>query len=97
MTYERSENVALSEQVLRGGAGLIMMEAVLLGAALTPAVTAGLTLSAAYLLFTAFTGWDPLCALIRGQQRSVQASKSRAMALPAPTGAGRSQVHKKAA
>lgn len=65
-TYQRNENMEFGEQVLRGGVGLIMLETVLLGTAMSPALIAGLSLTALYMAFTALTGWDPVYALGRG-------------------------------
>ena len=67
-TYQRNENMEFGEQVLRGGVGLIMLEAVLLSTAMSPALIAGLSLTALYMAFTALTGWDPIYALGQAAQ-----------------------------
>ena len=97
-TYEQNGNMEFGEQVLRGGVGLIMIETVLLTPALAPAVIAGLSLTALYMVFTAIMAWDPLYALGQGlQQRGEETVKASVTRLPSRSETVVSHGHKKAA
>ena len=96
-TYEQNGNMEFGERVLRGGVGLIMIETVLLTPALAPAVIAGLSLTALYMVFTAIMAWDPLYTLAQGKHHHGETVKASVTPFPSRPGTGGSHGHKKAA
>ena len=96
-TYEKIGNMEFGERVLRGGVGLIMMEAVFLTPALTPVVIAGLTFAALYLTLTAIMAWDPIYTLAPNSQHSGETIKASVTPLPSRPETVVSHGHKKAA
>ncbi len=97
-TYEQNGNMEFGEQILRGGVGLIMIETVLLTPAVAPAVIAGLSLAALYMVFTAIMAWDPVYALAQGLlHRGEEPIKASVTPLPSRPETVVSHGHKKAA
>jgi hypothetical protein len=96
-TYEQNGNMEFGEQVLRGGVGLIMMETVFLTTALTPALIAGLSMAALYMVFTAIMAWDPIYALAQSLQHGGEVTKASVTTLPSRPETSVSHGHKKAA
>ncbi len=96
-TYEQNGNMEFGERVLRGGVGLIMMETVFLTPALTPAVIAGLTFAALYMVLTAIMAWEPLYTLAKGTHQHGETVKASVSPFPSRPETGGSHGHKKAA
>ena len=97
-TYEQNGNMEFGEQILRGGVGLIMIETVLLTPAVAPAVIAGLSLAALYMVFTAIMGWEPIYSLGQAlQHRGEEVAKASVTRLPSRSEAGVTHDHRKAA
>jgi len=97
-TYEQNGNMEFGEQILRGGVGLIMIETVLLTPAVAPAVIAGLSLAALYMVFTAIMAWDPIYALAQAlQPRVEETTKASVTPFPGRTETDADHGHKKAA
>jgi hypothetical protein len=98
-TENRIGNMEFGERVLRGGVGMIMMETVFLATALTPALIAGLTFAALYLVLTAIMAWDPIYALaqLSLQGKGGEVVKASVTPLPSRPETRVSHGHKKAA
>jgi hypothetical protein len=75
-SYTENGSMEFGEMVLRGGVGMIMLETVLLTPALSPALIAGFSLGALYLVFTAIIGRDPVYALAKRSHRHEEAKVS---------------------
>jgi len=96
-TFEQNGNMEFGEQVLRGGVGLIMIETMLLTPALSPALIAGLSLAALYMVFTAIMGWDPLYSMTQSSQPRGEMIKAEVRPYPIHKRYGGSPDYKKAA
>ena len=96
-TYDQNGNMEFGEQVLRGGVGMIMMGTVLLTPALAPALIAGLSITALYMVFTAIMGWEPLYTLAQGTQQADMAVKASVTPYPAQSQPSFTRDYKQAA
>lgn len=103
MTYQDAkfsevENVGFVDSVVRGSASIAILVAVMLLPSITALTLFGLTQLAIYAGLTAFIGWDPLYAVMKGAGTRLPAqAPATVAAYPQREEQASSGDHKKAA